>query len=75
MGVAAGVTALAPATKALRMGAKGKGNVLDAWTKPRDPTIYPVRILTRKPGSHLLPLSQRPFLVSASALCVKGGAK
>lgn len=61
LGVAAGAAVLAPTIKPLGAGSKSKGGLLDAWTRPRDTRLYPVRILSRKPGTHLLPLAQRTF--------------
>jgi hypothetical protein len=64
MGLAAGSAALLPNVKTLNADSKGKRSLLDAWTKPTsayDRNIHPVRTLSRKPGSHLLALAQRPF--------------
>jgi len=61
LGVAAGAAALAPAVKSLGAGPNSKGSLLDAWTRPRDTRLYPVQILSRKQGSYLLPLAERPL--------------
>ena len=65
MGVAAGAAALAPTIKTFGAGPKSRGGLLNAWTRPfmsnDSDTLRPVRILNRKPGSHLQPLTKRPF--------------
>jgi hypothetical protein len=73
MGIAAGAAALAPAVKTLGLPCcGGKSSLLNAWTSPaanyrphagltQKLLMEPKQKITRAAGSHLLPLSQRPF--------------
>jgi len=61
-GVATGAAMVMPTMNSIGVGTKSKGSLLDAWTKQSNSYfLTPVQILSRKPGSYLLPLAKRPL--------------
>jgi hypothetical protein len=66
IGAAAGAVTLSPMVKGYFSMPTGERNLLNAWSHPKvcvkpNFIMKPVGMLYREAGSHLLPLSKRPF--------------